>query len=552
MISSLVLGAVGATLLSPAFPAAVGLPFPAALGLTANVTDPLSHGVLGDARLSLDEAIRLCNGTLAMWQLSPAEAANVTGAGSVVDHVLIDPMVTLSIQLEGPLTPITGQGLGPVHIEGIVIPAPGHGITTILLGGSHAHIFALHTNAVTVSGLHLSGGQVGFDVRTSQGGYAEALMGRIDECDMHTQTVASVRLTGIGLDHSTVMLHHCVFHNSARAILVQDQSSGGFVVMHAMHCHFDGVALACETTESGAGGAMSMVMFDRSEFDLGANFVRVLRLVHCDVTTTGDAVDVQGSANGLTMIHHHHSSLAAGPGQMALVVGPKTAEFDIHGSEMEFTGNVLLRGNLFTQRVWQQNSTYLGGLLTFDVDGSLPNLLWNRYQNCQIVVPSTGRTAVRVRSCELVSSTVTGQSLLAPVTLEGCWRSATTMAGQVTETGAVAGRFLSACSVTPAEVSLGAAFDLDTDAPAGVGVFWLLSLAIDQPNTTQEPFRFYGDPLTAQTLFLTFGQSTVSLTVPNDPAFLDYEFYLAPVAFSTLAYGPELTLPRGGRMQPVE
>ena len=126
------------------------------------------------------------------------------------------------------------------------------------------------------------------------------------------------------------------------------------------------------------------------------------------------------------------------------------------------------------------------------------------------------------------------------------------MAGQVTETGAVAGRFLSACSVTPAEVSLGAAFDLDTDAPAGVGVFWLLSLAIDQPNTTQEPFRFYGDPLTAQTLFLTFGQSTVSLTVPNDPAFLDYEFYLAPVAFSTLAYGPELTLPRGGRMQPVE
>ncbi|MEQ1632366.1 MAG: hypothetical protein ABL997_08335, partial [Planctomycetota bacterium] len=370
MHSTLSLAAALAALLVPSSPAA--------LGLTANVTDTMSHGVLGDSLLSLDEAIRLCNGTLTVAQLSPQEAANVAGAGAVVDHVVIDPMVTLTIQLEAPLTPITGQGLGPVHVEGIVIAGHGHGVTTMLLGGAHAHVLALHTNEVTVSGLHLNGGQVGFDVRTAQGGYAEALMARIDECDMHAQTTASVRLTGVGLDHSTVMLHHCVFHNSARAILVDDQSNGGFVVVHGMHCHFDGVALGCEVTESGSGGAMSMVMFDRSEFDLGANFLRtrrigtgdqqlMIRLLYCEVASSGDAVDVQGNGNGLTMIHHHHSTIAVSPGQKALVVGPKTAQFDIHGSEVEFTGDVVLRANLFTQRVWQQNNTYHNGVLTFDV-----------------------------------------------------------------------------------------------------------------------------------------------------------------------------------------
>src|SRR5688572_14138688 len=159
-----------AAVLLPANPTPAPMPVPLPHGQTANVTDPLSHGTLGDGLLSLDEAIRLCNGTLTLAQLSPAEAANVTGTGAVVGRVLIDPMVTLNITVQAPLTPVTGQGSG-LHIEGIVLPGPGGTeIMTLVVATNQAHILALRTHQVEVIGLHFSGGQVAVDVHTTQSG----------------------------------------------------------------------------------------------------------------------------------------------------------------------------------------------------------------------------------------------------------------------------------------------------------------------------------------------------------------------------------------------
>ena len=254
----------------------------------------------------------------------------------------------------------------------------------------------------------------------------------------------------------------------------------------------------------------------------------------------------------MTMIHHHHSTLAAGAGQKALVVGPKTALFDVHGSEVEFVGDVLVRCNLFTQRVWQQNNVYRNGVVTFDCDGSLPNVAQNHYENCQVVVPSTARSAVRLRSCEFVNTSIAGQSLFAPVQLQDSWRSAAPISGFVSDTQPAGGRFLSQTSVSPTHVDLGATFDLVSDAPQGVWLFWVMAIGVEQPNTTEEPFRYYGETMGAETIWLTTGQTTVTMTVPNDPAFLAYEFYFAAATWSQLGYGPEVTLPRGGRMQPIE
>jgi hypothetical protein len=551
------LGLIAATLLAPIPPSTT------LTQLTAHVTDPLSHGTLGDGLLSFDEAIQLVNGTLTVGQLSAAEAANLTGAGGIVDHIVIDPGVTPTISLQAPLTPVVGTGT-EVAIDGIVLPGPGGTmVMTLLLGTTHAHILALRTHQVTVTGLHFDSGQVGIDVHTTSSGQLEDQMPRIDGCDLHGQSSAGILLTGSGTDHSAVHLHHVHFHNMARAVFLDDQSVGGWAMVHAHHVHMDQVTLGAEVQEAGLGGAMSMCMFFRSMVGGGTNFLRVrrtpgstqqlmVRIVHCEITTTGDTVDVQGNANGLTMVHHHHSHLTCDPGNKAMLVWPKTAVLDFHGSEVTFTGDVAVAANLFTQRVWQQNNEYVNSTITFDVASSLPNLLWNRYDNCTIVVPATASTPVRIRTSELVNTTVSGLALLAPVTLEGCWRSGGSLSGQVTELMPAPGRFLSVCEVTPKDVPLGTSFDLITDAPGSVAVFWVLTLSIEQPNTVQEPFRFYGDPATAETLVFTLGQSTIPLTVPNDPAFLDYEFYLAPVAFSALPYGPDLHLPRGGLMQPVQ
>ncbi len=529
---------------------------------TAHVDDARSHGAVGDAFLSLDEAIQLCNGTLTLAQLSASEAAKVTGIGAIIDTIELDPLRTPMITLEGSLAAITGQTGSFVRVHGVVVGA-GHTATRVVVdGGPFGNVFSLRTHRCEVAGLHITSGQVAFDVETTQGGIIEAFMARIEDCDMHGQTTAAVVLSASGNARSSVLLHHCEFHNLQRAIFIDDHGAGGFAMLHAMHCHFDQVITGCEAAVSSSGGAMSMAMFDRSEFKQGQDFLRVqrastgnqqfmVRLLHCDISASGDAVDVQGNALGMTMVHHHHSTLAAGFGQKALAVGPKSALFDVHGSEVEFVGDVLVRSNIFTQRVWQQNNVYRNGVVTFDCDGSLPNVAQNHYVNCQLLVPSTARSALRLRSCELLNSSVAAQSLLAPVSMQDCWRSGATTSGFVSEAQPAVGRFLSQASVSPTHVDLGATFDLGSDAPQGVFLFWVMALAVEQPNTTEEPFRFYGEPLGAETIWLTFGQANVTMTMPNDPAFLAYEFYFAAATWSQLPYGPEVTLPRGGRIQAI-
>lgn len=560
MPSTLAAALLGAVALSPSADAAVLV-----TGLTANVNDPMSHGTLGDSLLSLDEAIRLLNGTLTLAQLSPAEAAQVTGAGAAVDCALLDPTVTPTVTLQNPLTPITGTGQGRVRVEGLLPAGPGGmPLMTLLLGGGNAHVLAIRSHLVDIKGLHLDGGQIGFDVHTSNSAMNHANMAHIMECDMHGQTVAGLQVHGTGTDRSGVMLHHVHFHQMARGIWVDDQTAFGWTMVECEHVHMDLVALGAEVLEGGQGN-MSMLMFFRSHFDGGANFMRVrrvagstqqfmIRIVHCEVTSTGETVDVQGIAGGLTMVHHHVSDLTAPVGQKVMRLWPKTADFDFHGTEVHFTGDVSVQASLFTQRVYQQNNLYTNCTITFDCDSSLPNLLWNQYDNCTILVPASARTPVRLRSSELVNCTVDGQSLLAPVTLEGCWSNGSTLTGQASALNPAPMPFLANAEVTPTDAPLGTTFDLVADVPQDIGLLWVFSFAIPRPNTVQEPIRFYGDPVGASVLggFFT-GQSRTTLPMPNNPVLVGLELYMAPVTFPLLnqPYAPALHLPRGGLLRPV-
>jgi hypothetical protein len=171
--------------------------------LVANVNDLVSPGVLGDNLLSLDEAIRLANGTLTLAQLSAAEAARVTGTGTVVSSIVIDPNVTATITLSAPTTPVTGNGASRLVIEGLRPPGPnGTTLQTLLFGGANAHILALRTHLVEVVGLHFDGGQLGVDARTSNSGQQPGQMAMLEDCEFHGQTTASVKVSGAGTDQS--------------------------------------------------------------------------------------------------------------------------------------------------------------------------------------------------------------------------------------------------------------------------------------------------------------------------------------------------------------
>lgn len=527
-------------------------------GLTLAVNDPASHGSVGDSLLSLDEAIRIANGTLAVTALSAAEQGRVSGVGPLVDDIEVDPAVTPTITLQNLLTPITGPTvhhhfhLGAHHAQGMPMP--------VIQGGTQPYVFALRTYNCEIHGLRIVGGQVAIDANILPGGSPTSHMAEVMECELTGQTVAGVRAHGTGLAESMVMLMHCELSNMPTGFLIEDNTAGGMVMVEAERVHLDGVALGCKVVENGQGGNMSMFNMFRSEFENGASLAELrrsptsaqqfmFRIVHSTAHCTGNVVDVQGSPVGLTMFHHHHSDFEAGAGQKAFWIYPRTGEFDIHGSEMRFDGDVSIAANLASLRIWQQNCSYHNGAITLDVDGALPNLLWNHFENCSFVVPSTARSPVAVRQSQLINTTVNSASFLAPITLQGCRRSGGNVSGFATENQPAPSMFLGTTEVTPPEPQVGTSITLRADLPFGIGLVWDILVSEPRPNTTLEPVRFYGDPTTAIVLpTLVLFQSQMVLPIPNVPTLAGLEFYAQGISLPLLgqSHVPAYHLPRGG------
>lgn len=534
-------------------------------GLTATVNDPQSHGTVGDNLLSLDEAIRVANGALMPAMLSPAEQARITGSGAMVGTIVVDQMITPMIMLQAPLSDLTGMGMGHhVEVMGMHMPMPGMSMLPVILGGAQPRVFTLRTHDCGIHGLRIVGGQVGVDAKMTMATAIGMPMAEVMDCELVGQTVAGVKAHGVGMDESMLMLEHVSFANMPLGILIDDQVQGGETMVEAEHCAMDGVQLGCRVLEGGVGARMSMLYWFRSTFTNGVTFSEkrrvptstqqfMYRIVHSDLVCTGNVLDVEGGPNGLTMVHHHHGDFVAGAGQKAFWVWPRTAEFDIHGSEMTFVGDVAVTANLASMRVWQQNNVFRNGTVTYDVDGALPNLYWNRFENCALVVPAAARSPVALRQCEFANTTVNGASFLAPVTMQGCFRSGGSMTGFASESNPAPGRFLGEGTVSPADPMLGANLTFSTDLPAGVMAMWDIAFCYARPTTTMEPVRYYGDPNNVAILpGLATGQTTTVIAIPTTAALVGMEFYGQLVAFpvSGQPWMPPYHLPRGQRITP--
>ncbi len=527
-------------------------------GLTANVDDPASHGTVGDSLLSLDEAIRLANGTLTIAQLSTAEQARLVGAGTMVETIVVDAMTTPVITLTAPLSDVAGMPGMPHHVM-VMGMAPTGMPMPVLQGGSQTHVFALRTHDCAVHGLRIVGAQVAIDARMAMPAMPAMHMASVEHCELDGQTVAAVRLHGVGMDESMLMVTSSEVRNAPVGFLLDDQTAGGMVMLEGERVTIDGVALGCRVVEGGTGGNMSMCMLFRSTFVNGATLAEqrrtptsaqqfMFRFVHTDATCTGNVLDIEGNAVGLTMIHHHHGDFVAGAGQRAFWCWPRTAEFDVHGSEMVFDGDVEIAANLATMRVWHQNNLYRNGTVTYDVDGALPNLLWNRFENCVIDVPAAARSPVVIRASHLDGTSVQSAAFLAPITLLRCWRSGGSLSGFATEQQTAPARFLGTTEVSPPEPQLGASMTLATDLPFGVGLVWDVALSFARPNTTLEPVRFYGDPATVVVLpALVLFQSQIVVPIPTTPALAGMEFYVQGISLPLLGqpWVPAYHLPRG-------
>lgn len=523
---------------------------------TATIDDAQSHGTVGDSLLSLDEAIQLANGTLAVSSLSASEQARLQGTGAVTD-IVIDAAITPIVSLQAPLTTLTGlvAATTPIQVSGFSAASA----LPVLIGGSQPTILSLGTRLAIVSRLRFEDGGVAIDAIMPAPANPVTEMAMATDCEFEGQTVAAVRLRGTGTDKTRLMIRNSSMQNMPVGFRLEDQTNNGQLMSENERITMDGVSIGCSVFEDGNGAASAWQLW-RSTFVNGQTLAKTtrsptatqllqLRIVYSDATCTGDVIDMEGTAAGVSLIHHHHSDWVAGAGRKVLWTHPRTAQFDVHGSEMEFDGDILLAGGLTSPRFWHQNNHYKNGTITFDIDGALPNLVWNRYENCSIAVPSQARSPVIIRASQMVGTDIDSQSFLAPVNLQNCYRSGGTKTGFGSESNATTTPFLGTSEVTPRDPQVGTSVNLNADLPFGIGMIWDIALSFPRPVTSAEPIRFYGDPATVIVLpAIVIFQSTLTLPIPNSIGLIGQEFYAQGISLPlvSLPYAPDYHLPRGG------
>ena len=527
-------------------------------GATALVNDPSSHGTIGDANLSLDEAIRLANGTLSLTNLSAQEQAQVSGQGAVTT-VRIDASVTPVIAVQAPLTEIVGQGMavGRVCVEGVAL----QGTRPILDGGSAGYVLSLKRHLVAVSGLRFEGGDVAIVAQMPMMMSQMNEMGMVSGCEFDGQNVYGVELLATGMEETMLSCTNSQFTNMPVGFRIDETTTDGRIMCTGERLTFDGVGVGCDAFEGGAGMQTMFSLF-RSDFTNGATLGRstrslsspklfMFRFVYVDAVCTDHVVDCVGEAAGNTMIHHHHGDWTAGPGKYALFTHPRTAQFDIHGSEMTFHSDIWIGANSASARVWHQNNHYDDLTVTFDCDGALPNLVWNRYDDCVVEVTPAARSPVDIRMSELVDTDCSSLAFLAPLKLSGCYRSGGSLTGFATEVLAAPQKMLPTTDVSPKQPLVGGDVNLAANSPPGVLMAWVFADSFSRPNTSQEPVRYYGDPTTAIVLPVVVAyQSLLTVPIPAVSSLVGLEFYAQGVAFPMFgqSFLPSYYLPRGERI----
>ena len=294
-------------------------------GATANVNDPASHGAVGDAKLSLDEAIQLANGTLSLAALSAQEQALISGSGAVTT-VRVDAAVTPTITVQSPLTDVLGQGMmvGRVCIEGVMA----QGARPVILGGAASHVLGLKGHLVTVSGLRFQGGDVAIVAQMPMMMMTMTEMPMVMGCEFDGQNVYGVELLATGMDETMLMVRNSKFTNMPVGFRIDETTIDGRIMCTGEHLSFDGVGVGCDAFEGG-NGMQTMFALWRSTFVNGATLGRstrsiastklfMFRLVYVDAVCTDHVVECVGESTNNTMVHHHHGDWTAGPGKYAL------------------------------------------------------------------------------------------------------------------------------------------------------------------------------------------------------------------------------------------
>ncbi len=489
----------------------------------AFVNDANSHGTLGDGLLSLNEAIRLHNGTLLPSQLSAAEAAQLslipgTGATSDVTWIDIDATNTPVITIQQDLAPILDTPFG-LLIKGfgdqVVFDFSGPGIT---------HGLRVPANSCSLQDIVLLGGPYGMDVTqtdvTGQAGLS------LENVRFDGQATFGVRVTGTTPNQpGRAVFDRCRFDNVPVALQIDEQQAGRSGIYEL----YDVVVAGAQTGFDallGAGG-FTRFTFDRVTIDATTRGLRVARTAvgNRQLYVEGDFVRVRGGEcariaghpTGVTWAVLHLWDLRAPAGGLAFALGDAGQAIFGEVTELTADGAVQLGCGAAPQPLALLNARCKNGPVTLAASATQAlTVTESRFDGCAVATLGSGPIAV-AQSC-FVGGSLQG-SAAAPLQLVDS--HAANAGAHVTQANPLAAPQLGSMAIAPEDPQVGTTVTFTADLPPGLAGVFALGYTDPTPTLLASPFRFYFD-LGAYALFpgVWFAQQSVAWPIPASTAFV--------------------------------
>lgn len=537
----------------PTGPEPSSRPVPApAFHAIAFVTDSLSHGVVGDGLLSLNEAIRLHNGTLTVSQMSVAEQLQLsllpgTGVTSDITWIEIDAEFLPTITIEQNLESIANSTFG-LFIRG----SGGVPVLDFTAAAVTQGIHSTSSNLI-LQDLHLQGGPYGLDVSqpdvTGQPGCS--LSGIVFD----NQSQFGLRVTGNAASAiGRLIVEKCDFINVPDAIAFDETLADRTTIFEARDVRITGAVDAIDLAV-GTGGTARFT-FERVIIECSGVGIDLLApatngrplLIEGNHTRVRAPICARfdGSNDAVTWMQCGMWSLLATPGGTALELG--VVGNQVYGDINEFrcVGDVTVATGGTVPSLQVRNIRCKDGTVTLSTTASQTLAITeSRFRNCTTDTAGTGAVSLDNSSFESGSLGLSSATGLLQAT--GCF-IANAGAG-VTASQSLTQAHLGSMEVAPDDGVIGGSVQIFADLPAGLVCVFTLGDVPDILPVLPAPFHVYLD--TAGFVFLPgvyTGQQSTSWAVPNLFQFRGYDLIVQSVVLPLGGVqAPALQLPPGWR-----
>jgi hypothetical protein len=468
---------------------------PAPFHAVAFVNDPLSHGVVGDGLLSLNEAILLHNGQLAYAALSPAEQMQLslipgTGTTTDVTWIDIDASNTPVITIQQDLAPVLDTAFG------LLIKAFGGEVVLDFTGPGLTRGLAVPANAITVEDIVFQGGPYGMDVtQTDVTGQPGCVL---QDVRFAAQATFGLRVQAVAANGAgRVILDRCTFDGCPTAVTLDETGSGRTSIVELHDVAVRGAATGF-TLALGSGG-FSRLTLERVAIAATNEGVRVLRPGGANRpqylegsllrVRAAAAMDVASAPIGGTWVELHGVDLRSpGSGQVLRLGQPGDALF---GQLDEFTldgGNVAVGAGGSSQALQLRGARIRNGAFTLATTWAQSvTLVECRFDACTLT--TTGGPVI-ADDCCAVGGSIAGNAV-GPLVWNGGY--AQTVGPFVQVGSPLPAPQLGSATIAPEDPLVGGAVTFTFDLPPGlVGVFALSLTPITGPVLA--PFHVYCDP----------------------------------------------------------